>query len=158
VDAWRISLARHAPTGKVAFSGVGARIAGGRWNTKNTSALAYASATLSLAALEYLVHADVRLLTTVELAACKASWPSDVAVETAPDAVYVAGWRGTPPPRALAEFGDRWVAERRTGILLVRSAIIPSELNVLVNPDHPDTARIVYPAPEPFAYDPRLLP
>jgi RES domain-containing protein len=48
------------------------------------------------------------------------------------------------------------VAEGRTAILLVRSALVPAERNVLVNPAHPDAARIVYAAPEPFAFDPRL--
>jgi RES domain-containing protein len=156
VDAWRISLARHAPDGRTAFSGVGSRLHGGRWNSKGVT-VAYASATLSLAALEYLVHADVKLLTEARLVSCRASWPDDLRVETAPPGAYVRDWRGTPAPRALAAFGDRWVAEQRTAVLLVRSALIPSELNVLLHPTHADAARITYTAPEPFSYDPRLL-
>jgi RES domain-containing protein len=156
VEAWRISLAKHAPDGRTAFSGAGARLYGGRWNSKGVT-VAYASATLSLAALEFLVHADARLLTEARLAACRASWPDGLETETAPASAYVTGWRETPPPRALARFGDRWVAEGRTAVLLVRSALVPSELNVLVNPVHPAAARIRYGAPEPFAFDPRLL-
>lgn len=76
---------------------------------------------------------------------------------TAPPSVYVRGWRRSPPPGALAAFGDRWVAERRTAVLRVRSAVIPAELNVLLDPAHPDAARVAYGKPEPFSFDPRLL-
>jgi RES domain-containing protein len=156
VNAWRISFAKHAPDGRTAFSGLGARIHGGRWNSKGVT-VAYASTTLSLAALELLVHADERLLSTANLVSCRASWPDDLAMETAPDPTYVNGWRDAPPPTVLVKFGDRWIAESRTSILLVRSAVIPGEMNVLLNPAHPDAARILFDAPEPFAYDARLL-
>jgi RES domain-containing protein len=155
VNAWRISFAKRAPDGRTVFSGVGARVHGGRWNSKGVT-LAYGSATLSLAALELLVHADERLLSNANLVSCRASWPDDLAMEAAPDATYVNGWRDTPPPGELAEFGDRWVAESRTAILLVRSAVIPIEMNVLVNPAHPDAQRMIFDAPATFAYDSRL--
>src|SRR5438105_13142535 len=54
IEAWRICLARHAST---AWSGAGTRANGGRWNSIGV-AIVYASSTLSLAALENLVHAD----------------------------------------------------------------------------------------------------
>ena len=50
--AWRIVKAKHAAT---AFDGEGARLFGGRWNSPGTRMI-YTSATLSLAALESLVH------------------------------------------------------------------------------------------------------
>jgi RES domain-containing protein len=156
VDAWRICHAKHARSCPEAFSGEGARLHGGRWNSKGVT-VAYASATLSLAALELLVHAEERFLAAMKLVACRATWPDDLRVETAPPSVYVRGWRRTPAPRPLARFGDDWVKEARTAVLLVRSAVIPSELNVLVNPAHTDAARIVHGAPEPFGFDPRLV-
>lgn len=154
--AWRISFAKHALDGHAAFSGHGARLTGGRWNSKGV-AVAYASATLSLAALEYLTHAEKRLLTAARLVSCRAEWPDGLVTETAPPPVYAPGWRDTPAPPELAAFGDRWAAEQRSAILFVRSVIIPSEMNVIVNPGHPDAARIAYAAPEPFGYDPRVL-
>ena len=50
--AYRLSLRQYASR---AFLGEGASKAGGRWNPRGTPAV-YASATLSLAALEFLVH------------------------------------------------------------------------------------------------------
>src|SRR4051812_18031854 len=49
---WRIVKEKHART---AFSGEGARIFGGRWNSPGIS-IVYCSEHLSLAALEILVH------------------------------------------------------------------------------------------------------
>jgi len=120
-------------------------------------AVAYGSATLSLSALEYLVHADERKLRALKLVACEASWPEDLAMETVSVSSLPPEWRNAPSPSALAALGDRWVREQRTAILLVPSAVVPSENNVLINRAHPDAARMVYGTPEPFAYDPRLL-
>ena len=56
VRVWRLCKSKHA-----AFDGEGARLAGGRWNRRGT-AVVYASESLSLAALELLVHVDAALL------------------------------------------------------------------------------------------------
>jgi RES domain-containing protein len=156
VDVWRICLARHAPDGATAFSGEGSRLYGGRWSSKGTT-VAYAGATLSLAALEFLVHAEIARLSMVELVACVARCREDISVESVPESRLPAGWRAAPAPRALAALGDSWVREKRSALLRVPSAIIPRELNVLVNPAHPDAARIEYGKPEPFRFDGRLV-
>jgi RES domain-containing protein len=66
------------------------------------------------------------------------------------------GWRRTPAPEALADIGSRWARARTTLVLAVPSAIIPQELNYLLNPLHPDFERIRVGRPEPFSFDPRL--
>jgi len=119
--------------------------------------VAYGSATLSLAALEYLVHADVGLLSAIPLVSCDMSWPDDLAVEVITAAILPRTWRNAPPIRALADLGDAWVRGGRSAILVVPSAVVPSETNVLLNPNHPDAGRIAYGTPAPFSYDPRLL-
>jgi RES domain-containing protein len=53
--------------------------------------------------------------------------------------------------------GDRWVAERRSAVLRVPSAIIEVESNYLLNPEHPEFGRITISAPVPFAFDARLI-
>lgn len=50
--AWRLVKQKHAAT---AFDGDGARLFGGRWNAPGSRVI-YTSTTLSLAALEILVH------------------------------------------------------------------------------------------------------
>ena len=155
-QAWRVCPALRAVTGAEAFSGTGSRLYGGRWNSKGVT-VAYGSATLSLAALEFLVHADVRLLSAIPLVSCDMSWPDDLAVEVIAAASLPRDWRNAPPLPALAGFGDAWVRGGRSAILFVPSAVVPSESNVLLNPNHPDAGQIVYGSPAPFSYDPRLL-
>ena len=154
--AFRVCPAAHAATGREALSGIGSRLFGGRWNSKGIAA-AYGSATLSLAALEFLVHADVRFLRSVALVNCDAAWPESLEVEVLAARSLPGRWRNTPAPAALAAFGDTWVRERRSAILLVPSAMVPSENDVLINPGHPDARRITYGSPARFSYDPRLL-
>lgn len=54
ITTWRICAPRYAST---AYSGEGARIHGGRWNSKGR-AVVYSSESLSLAVLEQLVHVE----------------------------------------------------------------------------------------------------
>ena len=53
-SAWRITKEVHA---KSVFSGEGARLNGGRWNSRGTP-LVYTAQSQSLAVLEMLVHLD----------------------------------------------------------------------------------------------------
>jgi RES domain-containing protein len=65
-------------------------------------------------------------------------------------------WRSSPAPSVLAAIGDDFVARRKAGILIVPSALAPSENNWLLNPLHPDFTRIEVQPIEPFEYDERL--
>lgn len=151
VTVWRIVAARHAGR---AFDGEGARRFGGRWNRPGTS-LVYTSSTLSLAALELLVHVDPDLAPP-DLVALAAELPAGLAVERIVSAGLPAGWRAVPPPAKLPELGTRW-AERGAAVALeVPSAVVPRETNLLFNPRHPDFARLTLSPPEPFTFDPRL--
>jgi RES domain-containing protein len=49
------------------------------------------------------------------------------------------------------------VSAAETAILAVPSAVIPQELNYLLNPLHPQFKQIRVGRPEPFRFDPRLL-
>jgi RES domain-containing protein len=65
-------------------------------------------------------------------------------------------WRHFPRPQALADLGSRWAAAGETAVLAVPSAIVPHDLNYLLNPLHPHFKRIRIGQPEPFSFDPRL--
>jgi hypothetical protein len=66
------------------------------------------------------------------------------------------GWRRSPPGPETRRAGDRWVADARSAVLRVPSAIVPGEWNFLPNPAHPDFGRIEIGEPEPLEIDPRL--
>jgi RES domain-containing protein len=149
--AFRLVKARHAAT---ALDGEGARMAGGRWNAPGIP-MAYCASTLSLAVLELLVHVDVEDLPE-DLEAIQVEIPEDlprhrVRVEELPE-----GWRGDPGRAALQALGSAWARAGSGCILEVPSAVVPSELNVLLNPGHPASHRIRIAGREPFSLDPRL--
>ena len=149
-SAWRIVKASHADR---AFSGEGAQRTGGRWNSPGVP-LVYASEHRSLAVLEMLVHLDpqdgVRYLTfRLEF--------DEALVERRPPDRLPSGWREEMPARASRAVGDAWVREGRSAMLAVPSAIVPEELNYLLNPAHPGFRTIAIGKPVLFAFDPRLL-
>jgi len=66
-------------------------------------------------------------------------------------------WRQLPAPPSTRELGSRWVAESRSAVLRVPSIVV-DEFNYLLNPRHPDFARLEIGGPQPFSFDPRLIP
>ena len=57
---------------------------------------------------------------------------------------------------ASRAFGDRWLAEQRSCVLLTPSVIVPTELNVVVNPEHADFAGVTASTPRALNWDERL--
>jgi RES domain-containing protein len=70
----------------------------------------------------------------------------------------IPGW-DAPNQAASRAFGDQWLAEARTAVLLVPSLVTQGrEHNVLLNPAHSRFDRIAHSLPEPVAWDGRLIP
>ncbi len=152
IEAWRLVKAKHAET---AFSGEGARLAGGRWGSVGT-ALVYMSASLSLAELEVLVNLPTdRLLASY--AAFRVRFGSGF-VEVLSAASLPANWRHDPAPQSTKAIGDTWVREGRSLVLRVPSAVVPSEWNYLLNPAHPDAEQLEVSGPLDPLLDPLLDP
>lgn len=150
---WRITKARYA---SVALSGQGARLYGTRW-TRPGKAVVSTSTTLSLSALEYLVHLDVDLvpkdLISIEIAIADGAPTHAVEADKLPK-----DWRAYPAPAPLGDLGDRWHGKGKDLLLSVPSAVIPNERNILINPAHPHFKRSLRMVKaEPFAFDDRLL-
>ena len=147
---WRIVKSAHART---AFDGEGARLYGGRWNSPGT-AVVYTAQGESLAALELVVHMQA---THILMSYC--SIPADFdnsVVRVVDPAALPADWRDFPAPRALQQIGDQWAVEQRSVVLQVPSAIVPAELNYILNPRHPDFTQITIGSPSQFPFDPRF--
>lgn len=149
-QAWRIVKEKHAAT---AFDGEGAWRFGGRWNSPGTRVV-YTSATLSLAALEILVHLTPPVM--FKFVAIPVEF-DDALVETVTSAALPVDWTLEPPPPSTQKLGDVWVKEVRSAVLALPSAIIPGELNYVLNPAHADFRKLVIGKPSPFSFDPRLL-
>jgi RES domain-containing protein len=147
---WRIEKRQYLET---ALTGEGARVYGGRWNSSGRRAV-YASATLSLSALEKLVHLD-RPGVRGNFLAIGIQFPArtvhDVELETLP-----GNWSKELDFASTRRIGDDWLTENRSVVLAVPSALISRERNFVLNPDHPDYSQVRITIQEPFVFDPRL--
>ncbi|HUG09498.1 MAG TPA: RES family NAD+ phosphorylase [Opitutaceae bacterium] len=147
---WRLSAARFAAT---AFSGEGARLYGGRWSPAGLP-VAYCAESRSLALVEVLAGTDdpARLFGQ-KWVLLSAEVPEDCVEKPArvPD-----NWRRFPYTPDTQAFGAEWMRSNRSVALRVPSAVVPGELNFLLNPAHPDFKRVKIEKPEPFDFDPRL--
>ncbi len=137
-----------------AFDGEGARLFGGRWNSRGKS-LVYTAATLSLAALEILVGLqDGKLLNDYSWVA--AEFDDSLIVNIFDLADLPARWNMSPPAFETRRIGDSWIDGKRSAVLRVPSVIVPSEANYLINPEHPDFKSIHVGKPFKFEFDTRL--
>jgi RES domain-containing protein len=150
-QAWRIVRTLHFPS---AFTGEGAARFGGRWNSRGRPVV-YTSWSKSLAALEILVHLNPPLPFTY--LALQIEFEERLVTRLA-SAALPSDWRLEPPPPSTKQVGDAWLRARDSAILAVPSVIIPDEANYLLNPGHPEFHQITIGRPEPFMFDPRLLP
>jgi RES domain-containing protein len=138
------------------LGGAGAKATGGRWNEPGV-ALVYASESRALARLETIVHLNAGGLPLnrflVELTIPDAVWTA-AARKAAAD--LPVGWDAEPAGRVSIQFGTEWLRSGASALLLVPSVIVPEELNVLVNPNHPASAAISAAKLRKWLYDPRL--
>lgn len=153
--AWRISVeakSYHCDD----MTGAGAKDTGGRWNEKGT-ALVYASPNIALAALETLVHVGTRSL-PLNRYLIRIDIPDEVFDVATVNAAPLVGWDAQPAGLTSIEVGESWVRSGASALLRVPSVIIPEELNILINPAHPDAKRCKATKLRRFVYDERLRP
>jgi RES domain-containing protein len=150
-SAWRIVRASRE---KTAFTGEGARLSGGRWNSRGTAVI-YVSEHESLAALELFVH-----LTPVSpddrYRSFRLEWEDKLteyfAVKNLP-----ANWKAEPATVQTMQIGDDWVHAGKSVALAVPSVLSTSEMNFLLNPNHRDFKKIKISQPIDYRFDSRLL-
>lgn len=152
MQLWRLVKTRHVAN---AFDGEGARLYGGRWNSRGTR-MAYASGNSALAVLEVLVHLTGAggLLPGYSLVA--ASVP-DTLVESLPPTTLPPDWNTFPVPTSTQLLGDQWVASGRSLGLRVPSALVEAGFNILINPAHPQFSELLVKSASVFEFDPRFV-
>jgi len=149
-QAFRIVKARLA---KEAFSGEGARLYGGRWNSPGSPVI-YTASSISLAMLEMLVHIQSRDLLSkyvVFQVEFDESLVTEIDLKSLP-----SDWHTSPVAPEVQSVGDQWIASNASAVLRVPSALVDSESNYLLNPHHPQFKKIVVGKPQSIQFDPRL--
>jgi len=139
------------------LSGKGAELSGGRWNRKGTP-MVYTSDSRSLACMETVVHLSSgdslplnRFLVQVSIPI--AVWKSRIELDPADH----VGWDAEPPGKVSMDWGTAWVQGKTTVLARVPSVIVPEEINILINPLHPDVSKIAAVKVRKWTYDQRLV-
>ena len=118
--------------------------------------MVYTSPSLSLAAIEFFVHLDPSVAPD-DLVACRATLPLDEkTLSRLSLGDLPADWRTVDNP-TLQSIGANWIAAQSSVALEVPSVAVEGEWNVLLNPTHPDFAKIKFAPPEPFHFDKRMF-
>ena len=151
----RVYRVLRRPYADAPFDGEGAYRYGGRWSSPGTR-ISYASEHESLAMLEYFVQLDQDDPPS-DLVLAVADVPADLKREQIGVNKLPPHWRDTPAPAELVRYGDDFVKRGECGLLLVPSALAPSENNWLINPQHPHFRKITVREPQPLDHDPRLF-
>lgn len=137
-----------------AFSGEGARLYGGRWNSIGTR-MVYMSGTLSGATLELLVHTDDYSTIAGLYSYIPVDIPDDC-IKVLDHSSLPVDWNSPIPNAATQMIGDHWIASSSSAILEVPSAITSGESNFLGNPLHPNFSKLMIQSPRKFKMDPRI--
>ena len=148
---WRICRQRYA---RDAASGEGARLYGGRWNSRRVRVL-YTSSSLALAAVETFVNLEPNLRPS-DLVSIEGEIPEGLDVARLDPKDLPVKWYASRD-ESLRHFGDTWIKSRETIALFVPSAAIRGEWNVLLNPLHPDFSKVRFREPREFEFDERMF-
>ena len=155
VSLWRVASDTPLWTAED-MAGKGAAHKGARWNQAGEH-VTYAATSISLAAWETRAHFGK---------GGKLPWNRFLVRIDVPDDIWAAreimvrppsvGWDAIPEGLVSRGEGSDWLKSGRTALLVVPSVIINEEDNALINPAHPDAARITVIKVRRFIYDHRV--
>ena len=148
---FRLSKSKFASN----LSGKGAEKSGGRWNSKGTS-MVYTSESRALCATEIAVHTplgniplDYKLI-SIEI-------PDYIQIHTLKSSDLPVDWNYIPGSHSTQKIGDQFILDGIYPVLRVPSVVVQDEYNYLINPTHPESAKIKIKTIEPFSFDERLF-
>jgi RES domain-containing protein len=148
---WRICRRRYAAE---AATGEGARLYGGRWNSRGVSVV-YASTSLALAAVETFVNLEPNLQ-PADLVSVEGEIPDALEISKLDLKALPTNWHESRD-ESLRRFGDEWIHAGKTVAMQVPSAAVRGEWNLLLNPAHRDLRKIKFREPIPFKFDIRMF-
>jgi RES domain-containing protein len=146
MELWRIS--NYAD-----LSGGGGLQAAGRWHTRGKR-IVYLADHPASALLEMLVHIDRDLIPAtyrlLRIVVSETVTMDNIGIDT-----LASDWRRQPA--LTRQIGDQWLDRSSTALLQVPSVIVPLGKNFLLNPAHPDAAKVTIIDVVNAPLDPRLL-
>lgn len=134
------------------ISGEGARLKGGRWNSKGFPVI-YTSSAISLALLELLIHSasyeeiHSNVLIQIEV--------PDIPIKSLAKTSLKLNWQKDIDYSRF--IGNEFLKNKESLLLKVPSAVIPDEYNVLINPGHSGVKKVKLISAKIFEFDIRLF-
>lgn len=150
MQVWRLFPTRFRDS---AFTGVGGLYAARRWNHLGTP-MVYTATSRALAAVEFFVNLEP-IEAPDDLLMAEATVPDACVEEIGLDALP-RNWRGLNNQRGRA-IGSEWAASLRSVALKVPSAVVDGDWNVLLNPKHPEFAKVEIGSAKTFRFDERMF-
>lgn len=83
--------------------------------------------------------------------------PDDISISRIDPDTLSPDWNKFPYTSSNQKIGDEFIRKGENGLLYVPSAVVKGELNVLINPKHPEFSRISISNIEEFTFDRRLV-
>lgn len=148
---YRISKAIYAHD----LTGTGAKIYGGRWNSKGIPVV-YTAESRSLAVLELLAHIQYPSI-PADLIMSTLTIPDKIKITSVLLDTLPTNWDHFPYNPYTQQIGNNWFKEMKSAILQVPSAIVKNDHNYLLNPVQRDFGDIKIINQEPFQIDNRIL-
>ena len=157
---WRLTKAKYAQAAENGpFSGFGSILHAGRWHPRGRPVV-YAAESAALALLETLVHVERSDLLQFDYMAIPVTLPDTLYEENLVEEMLFENlppdWQMWPYPHSTQGYGREWFDSQRTVALVVPSAVVPHEKNVLLNRLHPRFAELEIGDAQPFPIDLRL--
>ncbi len=150
MDVFRITHRKWSD--KLVGSGYAAR-----WNSNGIFAI-YGAENASLACLENLVHRNGFGLDS-DYCLIIISIPNAISKIEIKSTDLPTNWTNNDEKAHLIcrKYGDNWIRNQKSAILIVPSAIITNEKNIIINPNHKDFLKIEIKLIQPFSFDKRLI-
>lgn len=151
MEAYRLSREQYAST----LSGKGAALKGARWNSIGVEII-YTASNRSLAMAEVAVHFTLATLPT-DYMMVTIHIPDDVPLKELNSTDLPADWNTFPHPISTQAIGDKFITDNKYCVLQIPSAVTYGDYNLLINPNHPDFAKIKIVRVEKFPFDKRIF-
>lgn len=149
--AWRISKASRAND----LTGKGAAIDGGRWNNADVPAV-YLGLSPAICCLETFVHQTRRPLIPMKITVLELPDMDELYCEPSLESLP-QGWAALPADRPSMDYGTAWLSLNQQLGLILPSAVVQMERNIMLNPRHPAMSAVRVLDIVDFAYDERMF-